>query len=240
MFDSLQGRHHLLPSRCQVSQYCSGPWAIRQLTVKLIRKSLGAQEKSGHHKVSGRNQEVSGVVRSARLCVTCQHLLPTSSPPPLGHMSNPDPDNCSNTSATNNFLTIQKAASVLSHRPNSALRFKTSCTTGNFIKAHFAVSAAKLAALFFANVKPPTSLVPCSSSRFWCWPTVHSPIRNRNSRNFGWEGSPIAQRRRGGRSVVSRCAFFHFYFSLVSMVSVVTVCSCVVLTALYTSCSLHE
>ena len=107
LFDSLQGRHHLLPLRCQLSQYCSGRWAIRQLTAedairhgfsdarsdtvmedtlatlshepkkkvtKLNRKSLGAPEKSGHHSVPGRDQEVSGVVRSARLGVTCQKM----------------------------------------------------------------------------------------------------------------------------------------------------------------------
>ena len=44
------------------------------MVTKLIRKSLTAPEKSGHHNVSGRNQEVSKVVRSARLCIACQQV----------------------------------------------------------------------------------------------------------------------------------------------------------------------
>ena len=119
----------------------------------------------------GKNQEVSGVVRSARLCVTCQHSH-------LGHMSNPDPDDCSNTfgnvllshHAENGFKNVAKIschkAQIL---PSTS---KTSCTTVNFLKAHVAVAAATLAA-FSTSVKPPTSLVHGGSSRFWCCP-IHS------------------------------------------------------------------
>ena len=45
-----------------------------RMVTKLNRKSLGALEKSGHHNVPERNQEVSGVVHSARLFVKCQHF----------------------------------------------------------------------------------------------------------------------------------------------------------------------
>ena len=64
----------------------------------------------------------------------------------------------------------------LSHRPNSASHIKNSCTTVNFLKSHFAVAAAKLAAFLYTSVKPPTSLLPCSSSRFWCCPIHSKPI----------------------------------------------------------------
>ena len=37
------------------------------------KKMVRALEKSGHHTVPVKNEEVSEVVRSARLCVTCQH-----------------------------------------------------------------------------------------------------------------------------------------------------------------------
>ena len=41
LFDSLKGPHHLLPLRCQFSQYCSGAWANRQLTVEdAIRRKI--------------------------------------------------------------------------------------------------------------------------------------------------------------------------------------------------------
>ena len=43
-----------------------------RMVTKLNRKSLRAQEKSGHHNVPGGEQEVSGVFHSARLCVICQ------------------------------------------------------------------------------------------------------------------------------------------------------------------------
>ena len=46
--------------------------SLDPMVTKLTRKSLRAQEKSGRHSVTGRNQKVSGVVRSARLCVACQ------------------------------------------------------------------------------------------------------------------------------------------------------------------------
>ena len=42
-----------------------------RMVTKLNRKSLRALEKSGHHHVPGRKQEVSGVVDSGRLCVMC-------------------------------------------------------------------------------------------------------------------------------------------------------------------------
>ena len=42
------------------------------MVTKLNRKSLRAREESGHHKVPGRNQEVSGVVHNAGPCVACQ------------------------------------------------------------------------------------------------------------------------------------------------------------------------
>ena len=49
------------------------------MVTKLIRKSLRAQEKSGHHSVSGRNQELSKVARNARVSVShvnkCQQTL---------------------------------------------------------------------------------------------------------------------------------------------------------------------
>ena len=44
-----------------------------KIVAKLKRKSLRALGKSGHHSVPGRNQGVSGVVHSARLCAVCQH-----------------------------------------------------------------------------------------------------------------------------------------------------------------------
>ena len=43
-----------------------------RMVTKLKRKSLRPLEKSGHHNVPGRNQEVSGVVHSVRLCVICE------------------------------------------------------------------------------------------------------------------------------------------------------------------------
>ena len=44
-----------------------------RMVTKLNRKSPRALEKSSHHNVPGRNQDVSGVVHCARLCVICQH-----------------------------------------------------------------------------------------------------------------------------------------------------------------------
>ena len=44
-----------------------------KMVTKHNRMSLGALEKSGHHNQSRKEQEVSGVVHSARLCVICQH-----------------------------------------------------------------------------------------------------------------------------------------------------------------------
>ena len=45
----------------------------KRMITKLSRQSLRGLEKSGHHNVPGRNQEVSGVVHSASVCVICQH-----------------------------------------------------------------------------------------------------------------------------------------------------------------------
>ena len=39
-----------------------------RMVTKLNRKTLRAPEKSGHHNMPGGNQEVLGVVHSARLC----------------------------------------------------------------------------------------------------------------------------------------------------------------------------
>ena len=45
-----------------------------RMFTELSRKSLRAVEKSGHHNVPGRNQEVPGVLYSARPCVIGQHF----------------------------------------------------------------------------------------------------------------------------------------------------------------------
>ena len=186
-----------------------------RMVTTLNRKSLGAQEKSGHHKVSGRNQEVSRVVRSARLCVTCQHLLS----PPLGTCRTQILTTVQTLRQRITFSLCRKLLQSCHTAPNSALRFKTSCTTGNFIKSHFAVSAAKLAALFFANVKPPTSLVPCSSSRFWCWPTVHSPLKNIRKLPQLRMGRVLPSRSAAEEEEVSSFAvhFSILYFSFISI-----------------------
>ena len=44
------------------------------MVTHLNRKSLTTLEKSGHHNVTGKNQEVSGVVHSACQCVMCQQM----------------------------------------------------------------------------------------------------------------------------------------------------------------------
>ena len=44
----------------------------KKMVTKLNRKSPRAPKKSGRHNVPGRNQEVPGVVRNARLHVACQ------------------------------------------------------------------------------------------------------------------------------------------------------------------------
>ena len=54
-----------------------------KIVAKLKRKSLRALRKSGHHSVPGKNQEVPGVVHSARLRAVCQHS-------PFGRVSDPD------------------------------------------------------------------------------------------------------------------------------------------------------
>ena len=47
------------------------------MVTQLNRKSLRGQVKSGHHSVPGKEQDVSGVVHSARLYVICQQLQNT-------------------------------------------------------------------------------------------------------------------------------------------------------------------
>ena len=44
-----------------------------RMVIKLSRKSPRTVEKSGHQNVTGRNQEVSGVVHCARPRIMCQH-----------------------------------------------------------------------------------------------------------------------------------------------------------------------
>ena len=109
----------------------------QKMVTKVNRKSLRAEEISGHHNVPGRNQEVSRAVRSARLCVACQH--------PFEHTSNSDPNDYSNISPTNYLLTImQKAVSGLPTKfPATPPTFhvRTNCTTANFLGSQFAVAA---------------------------------------------------------------------------------------------------
>ena len=48
--------------------------AISHDPIKMVTKSTASTPgKSGHHIVPGKNQDVSGVVHSTRLCASCQH-----------------------------------------------------------------------------------------------------------------------------------------------------------------------
>ena len=60
-----------------------------RMVTKLNRRSLRAPEKSKHHNVTRRNQEVTGVSQCPSMCHMSALLL--------GRMSNSDPDDCTNT-----------------------------------------------------------------------------------------------------------------------------------------------
>ena len=127
-----------------------------RMVTKLNRKSLRAQEKSGHHDVPGRNQEVTRVVHSACLCVKCQHSH-------LGACRTPI------------LTTVQQFGQRMSHHPIA--RVTSSAVTNSkdtTIKLHSA-HCCKL-----------TSFVQCNPSRSRYSSTNSKPMYDFHKLHWSW------------------------------------------------------
>ena len=187
-----------------LSQHCSRPWAIRQLTVEnairrricqyrhgfsyassatvkddtliivslepvrmvtqINRKPLRAQEKSGHHNVPRRNQQVSRVIRSAHLCVARPHF-------PSGTFRTQILTTLQAFRQQKNLLiNMQKVASRLPAQfpaaPPTLPATSDQPHHYEFPRVSFCCGGAQLVGFFFAFVKLPTNLRPCASARF--------------------------------------------------------------------------
>ena len=110
------------------------------MVTKLNRKTLRAQEKSGHHNAPGGNQEVAEVVRSARLCVACQHSSSGTCRTQILTALRTFRQRVTYSSACRKRLQ-DCHRNFLPRRPNSAFHVRINCTTATFLESHIAAAA---------------------------------------------------------------------------------------------------